>query len=88
VASDIPAHREVCAAFATYYDPDDSAALARGVQSVVGGNGTSRNGKGSGGDVPELAGWQENARAVARILVLASRVKDPAGNVLSVLQER
>jgi hypothetical protein len=62
VASDIPAHREVCGARASYYDPDDGTALARVVAHVVKGNG-------SNGASSALAGWQENARAVARILV-------------------
>jgi glycosyltransferase involved in cell wall biosynthesis len=69
VASDIPAHREVCGARAVYYDPDDSSELARAVERVVNGNGAH-------GPPPELPSWHECARAAARVLVTASGSRD------------
>lgn len=68
VASDIPAHREVCGDRAAYYDPGDMTALARTVRALVAAGGrapaTARNGG--------AWTWDENARDVAAVLVAAA----------------
>ena len=63
VAADIPAHREVCADAAHYYDPSDMAALADAVVAAV----ASPPRTGCGSAYLQWT-WEDNARALAEVL--------------------
>lgn len=69
IASDIPAHREVCRDRAVYYDPADMTALAQIVRTLVARE--SRDHAAARAD--RAWTWDDNAREVAAVLVAAGR---------------
>lgn len=64
-ASDLPAHREVCGAAATYYDPADDAALAAAVKAAA-----SASHSAPAGALTRT--WDDCARELAALLVAAA----------------
>lgn len=71
VASDIPAHREVCGDAALYYDPADGASLAHAVGEVVGIGTLGADLVARGEGRLRLFTWSKNASAVRDLLVEA-----------------
>lgn len=68
VASDLPSHREVCGARATYYPPDDYDELVRKVAAAI-----SRGSRGASGNTTDS--WSRNAEELAEVLGRVSRIR-------------
>jgi glycosyltransferase involved in cell wall biosynthesis len=68
VASDIPAHREVCGNAALYYDPLDGASLAAAIDRVLTEPGLADSMVAAGKERLEPFSWDENGKAMCAIL--------------------
>ncbi len=68
VASDIPAHREVCGEAAVYYDPLDGASLATAIDRVLHEPGLADSMVAAGKERLQLFSWTENGTAMCEIL--------------------
>lgn len=69
VASDIPAHREVCGDAALYYDPMDGDSLARAVREVTGSDELRLDLIFRGRDRLRAFAWAANASATRDLLI-------------------
>lgn len=75
VASDIPAHREVCGDAAVYYDPLDPPSLAAALARISGESGLAERLVAAGKERLQLFSWRENGARMCEIFHDVARLK-------------